>query len=300
MVNVLVILDGATDVSPSSLELAYTPHLDRLAHEGETSWVDLLAPGVPVGSETAIASLLGWRPDGPVDRARVEAAARGLPDGPVRRVDLTGGHRLLVFGERTRFRSEAVTRVWPAGMCPPRILDERTVVIGAPGAATGLGALMGARVVTPPGATGRPGSDLRAKCRAAQSAVDDGAGRVVVHVGGADEAGHARDRTAKIAVLEHADRQIVGPLAETVRALGGSIAVGPDHGCDPATGEHVGGPVPIVTWATGGSRRQPALEPKVTAARLIWANPPLPAAAQPRLDSSTLLWAIQPVDGPPA
>lgn len=194
MVEILVILDGATDTTPSSLDEADTPALSRLAAEGETEWLELLDPGVPVGSETAIASLLGWRPPGPVDRARVEAAARGLPEGPVRRVDLAGGHRLLVFGEATRVEAEAITRVWPAGERPPRILDERTVVVGAPGAAT-------------------------------------------------------RDRAAKIAVLEQADRDLISLLADEVKQRGGRLAVGPDHGCDPATGEHVGGPVQLVRWS---------------------------------------------------
>ena len=115
MVGVLVILDGATDPDPCSLDLADTPALDRLAADGETEWVMLLDPGGPVGSETAIASLLGWRPPGRVDRALIEAAARGLPEGPVRRIDLSGGHRLLAFGERTRVESAAITRVWPPG-----------------------------------------------------------------------------------------------------------------------------------------------------------------------------------------
>jgi 2,3-bisphosphoglycerate-independent phosphoglycerate mutase len=253
MVSLLVILDGATDPSPSSLEEARTPALDRLAAEGETDWLDLLDPGVPVGSETAIASLLGWRPDGPVDRALVEAAARGLAPATgerVWRVDLEHGHRLLVFGEgdSPRVQSAAAVRVWPEGQRPPRILDASTVVIGAAGAATGLARLMGATAVVPPGATGRPGSNLTAKRAAALAAVDARADHVVVHIGGADEAGHAGDRAAKIAVLEHADGEIVAPLADLVRIRGGELQVCVDHGCDPATQSHVAGPVPRVCW----------------------------------------------------
>jgi 2,3-bisphosphoglycerate-independent phosphoglycerate mutase len=256
MVNLLVVLDGATDPAPSTLEEASTPALDRLAAEGETDWLDLLDPGVPVGSETAIASLLGWRPDGPVDRALVEAAARGLEPAPgerVWRVDLEHGHRLLVFGEGDSPRLDAAgaVRVWPDGLRPPRILDASTVVVGAAGAATGLAHLMGATAVVPPGATGRPGSNLAAKRAAALAAIDARADRVVVHVGGADEAGHAGDRIAKIAVLEQADREIVGPLAELVRARGGEIQVCADHGCDPATRAHIGGPVPQIRWSRG-------------------------------------------------
>jgi len=243
VVDALVILDGATDPEPSTLSEAEMPALRRLRDGGSTEWVELLDPGVPVGSETAIASLLGWRPTGPVDRALVEAAARGS-EGPVRRVDLDGGHRLLVFGDAT-LESEAITRTWPPGAQPPRILDRGTVIIGAPGAATGLGALMGARIVVPPGATGRPRSDLAGKRRATIDAIRGGATRVVVHVGGADAAAHDRDRSAKIAVLEAADRTLIGPLADEI----GRLTVCADHGCDPATGRHLGGLVPMVRWS---------------------------------------------------
>lgn len=253
MVDVLLILDGATDPPPSTLEQAHTPALDRLAAEGEIEWLELLDPGVPIGSETAIASLLGWRPSGPVDRALVEAAARGLQPAPgerVWRVDLDGGHRLLLTAAPPLpdIEAEGPVRVWPDGVRPPRLLDHGTVVIGAAGAATGLATLMGARAVVPPGASGKPGSDLAGKRHAALEAIRDGAERVVVHVGGPDEAAHARDRRAKVAVLEAADRELTGPLAEAVQAVGGKLRVCADHGCDPATGGHLGGPVPCVSW----------------------------------------------------
>ena len=253
MVDVLLILDGATDVTPSSLELADTANLDRLAREGEHRALDLLPPSVPVGSETAIAALLGWTPDGPVDRARVEAAARGIEPKVgerVWRVDIARTHRLLVLGPPPMPSIEATEpiRVWPDGVVPPRVLDSSTVVIGALGAATGLGALMGARVAVPSGATGGPDSDLAAKRRAALDAIANGASRVVVHVGGPDEASHRHDRAAKIATIEAADRELIGPLADAVGEAGGQLRVCPDHGCDPATGEHVRGPVPCVTW----------------------------------------------------
>jgi 2,3-bisphosphoglycerate-independent phosphoglycerate mutase len=249
---VLVILDGATDGDQSSLAVDGMPALQQLAAEGKEVWLDLLDPGVPVGSETAIASLLGWRPDGTVDRGLVEAAARGVAPGPgerVWRVDLReDGHRLLLIAPppRPRVESAATVRVWPEGTVPPRILDASTVVIGAAGAAVGLGALMGARTVVPSGATGRPDSDLAAKRAAALAAIIGGAEHVVVHVGGADEAAHARDAEAKTAVLQAADRELIGPLAEALTGRRGRIQVGPDHGCDPRTGAHIPGPVPHV------------------------------------------------------
>lgn len=262
MVDVLIILDGASeapDASPSSLALANTPALDRLATDGGAArWVRLVEPGVPVGSETGIAALLGWAPNGTVDRGAVEAAARGLAvaeDEHVWRVDVgvrPQRHRLLAItgGEPPVIEARVPVRVWPRGVRPPRILDSSTVVIGAAGAATGLGRLMGAEVVIPPGATGRPDSNLTGKREAALGAIARGAARVVVHVGGPDEAAHDRDRDAKVAAIEAADRELIGPLSSAVAIAGGSIRVCPDHGCDPVTGEHVAGPVPSISWST--------------------------------------------------
>jgi 2,3-bisphosphoglycerate-independent phosphoglycerate mutase len=156
--------------------------------------------------------------------------------------------------------------VWPAGAMAPRVLDERTVVIGARGAAIGIARLMGARTVVPPGTTGRPGTDLAAKAAAALEAIDAGATRVVVHVGAPDEAAHERDAEAKVAAIEAADAKLLRPLADALRArrarLGARAAtlqVCPDHGCDPATGRHDDAPVPCLRWPhaaahTHGSR----------------------------------------------
>ncbi len=145
--------------------------------------------------------------------------------------------------------------VWPAGAMPPRTLDERTVVIGARGAAIGIARLMGARTVVPPGATGRPGTDLAAKAAAALDAIDAGAARVVVHVAAPDEAAHERDADAKVAAIEAADEQLLKPLAEALRARRARLGAGaatlqvcPDHGCDPATGRHDDAPVPCLRW----------------------------------------------------
>ncbi len=259
MVDVLVILDGASEAPGTAgptLELARTPALDALAAAGDCSWKAVLPPGVPVGSETAIAALLGWVPDGPVDRGAVEAAARGIVVPPGKRawrVDVgvrPHRHKLVaVSDEEPWIAADVPVRVWPPGAVPPQILDATTVVIGAVGAATGLASLMGARVVIPEGATGRPDSDLGAKLVAARDAIERGAQRVVVHVGGPDEAAHERDREAKIAAIEAADRELIGQLHEIVASVGGRLRVSPDHGCDPQTGMHVAGPVPVVSWS---------------------------------------------------
>lgn len=287
MVDVLVILDGASEplgVAPTSLERAHTPVLDRLAGEGVVGFLQTIPPGLPAGSETAIPGLLGWMPDGPVDRGAVEAAAYGivLGDGerawrvdrrdrtdaagtarmlaerlPRHRVHHLAGHRMLVAGRGSQLTLEADLLVWPRGLIPPRVLGQDTVVIGARGAAIGIARLMGARTIVPPGATGRPGSALSAKAAAALVEIGDRAvSRVVVHVGAPDEAAHDRDAGAKVSAIEAADALLLAPLADVLRICGGTLRVCPDHGCDPLTGEHDDTPVPCLDWpaahASGG------------------------------------------------
>ncbi len=196
--------------------------------------------------------------------ATIRAAARlAAADG--HRVHRLAGHRLLLVGppppDLCRFGghmdpqiSTARLYLWTEGVVPPRVLDAGTVVVGAAGAAIGAARLLGAATVVPAGATGDVDTDLRAKAHAAGSAIERGAERVVVHVGAPDEAAHRRDRAAKVAALERADRELVAPLAAAVREVGGSLRVCPDHGCDPATGMHDAAPVPCVDWSPTGAR----------------------------------------------
>ena len=278
MVDVLLILDGASEplgATRTSLERAATPALDALAAEGTLRRLRTVPPGLPAGSETAIPGLLGWVPPAPVDRGAIEAAAFGLDLAQAdraRRVDrrdradaarsaaglaarLPGhcvhhltGHRMLLVGPDPVPALPSELLVWPAGVIPPRMLDDDVLVIGARGAAVGIARLMGARTQVPPGASGLPGSDLAAKAGAALAAIADGARRVVVHVGGADEAAHQRDAAMKSATIEAADLLLIGPLASAVSRDGGRLRVCPDHGCDPASGAHDALPVPLLAW----------------------------------------------------
>lgn len=64
----LVVLDGLGDRpvpaldGRTPLEVAATPHLDGLAAAGATATVDVIAPGVPPGSDTGHLALLGFDP----------------------------------------------------------------------------------------------------------------------------------------------------------------------------------------------------------------------------------------------
>ncbi|HST39821.1 MAG TPA: hypothetical protein VLK58_09945 [Conexibacter sp.] len=271
--------------APTSLERAVTPALDALCAAGALTRLRTVAPWLEAGSEHAIPALLGWIPPAPVDRGAVEAAARAIdvPAGcrawrvdvreargggradagavraavgeglPRFTVHALGRHRLLIVGPAPLPSLPSFAgltlHVWPEGVVPPRLFGAGTVVIAAPGAAAGIARLMGAHVVTPSGATGRPGSDLPAKARAALGALAAGATRVVVHVGAPDEAAHELDAAAKVTAIEAADRDLIAPLAEAVRAAGGTLRVCPDHGCDPADGRHDAAPVPCLTWS---------------------------------------------------
>jgi 2,3-bisphosphoglycerate-independent phosphoglycerate mutase len=284
VVDVLVIPDGAAQPPrpgiPTALEAARTPVLDSLAAEGAVLRVATTPPGLPPGSETGIATLLGVAPRQAVGRGWVDAAAYGVevPEGLTpwradvvyrngrrasirqardvcahlgRHARAVSGHRLVILAaERPEGRRllGLEVRVWPGGTPPDGELPVETRVVCANGAAAGLARLLGTKVVVPAGATGDVDTDLRAK---AAAALADNTPRVVVHVGATDEAAHRRDAQAVIAALERLDAELLAPLREAVAAAGGRLAVCPDHGTDPATGRHDRAPVPAVVWGNG-------------------------------------------------
>lgn len=317
MVDVLVIPDGAAQPldggAPTALEAARTPALDALAAEGAVLRVATTPPGLPAGSETGIAVLLGAPPRVAVGRGWVDAAAYGIAvhDGMTPwRADLlyrngrrasvrqardvcrhlgpgahaVAGHRVLVVAaERPPDRRllGLHLRVWPGGPAPEGAAPPGTTVICARGAAAGLGRLLGADVVVPPGATGDVDTDLGAKAQAVVAAIAAGAERVVVHAGAPDEAAHRRDPDAVVAALERLDAELLRPLRDAVGAVGGRLAVCPDHGTDPATGRHLAAPVPAVAW---GERVRPcgpavATERAAACVPVVRAGALLPVAA---------------------
>jgi 2,3-bisphosphoglycerate-independent phosphoglycerate mutase len=312
--RILIILDGAAEPVwpwPSTLEEARMPALDVLCDRGAVARVATTPEGLQPGSEVGIPTLLGAPPAAPVDRGLVEAAAAGhdVPAGASAwRVDLhhhdgrravtaealllapdvaralpdhdvhhLKGHRFLAIGAaRPELHGVGAMRafVWPDGVVPATVLDGTTTVIAAPGAASGCARLLGARVVNPKGASGDVGSDLAAKAGAALHALREGARTVVVHVGGADEAAHHRDRLGKRAMLEAADADVIGPLSRAAAAYGATIAVTSDHATCVETGRHHGDPVPAVLAgpgvAAGGAVR---LHERLVARAPVWDGP---------------------------
>jgi 2,3-bisphosphoglycerate-independent phosphoglycerate mutase len=261
VVDVLVIPDGA---GAALLAAARMPTLERMAAEGATTMTRPTPPGLAPGSETCIPALLGCPPSEQPGRGRTDAAAYGVevPAGLIPwRADVldadvsrasdaraaavaatmqavhTRGHRLLILAA-AKPADTAHLRVWDDGPVPAGPLPSPTAIVCAAGAAAGVGRLLGARVIVPAGATGDVDTDLGAKRRAAAAAIAEGWTRVVVHVGGPDEAAHRRDRKAVIAVLERIDQQLLAPIADAVHSAGGRLTVCPDHETDPETGRH--------------------------------------------------------------
>jgi len=259
------------------------PVLQELAATGAVVRVATTPPGLPAGSETGIASLLGVPPTQRVGRGWVDAAAYGIevPEGMTAwRADLlyrsgkrasirqardvcthlgrgahaVCGHRLLLVGvERPADRRllGLYVRVWPAGSPQQGSVPVDTVVVCGPGAAAGTARLLGARAEIPLGATGDVDTDLRAKSEAAVAAIAAGAERVVVHYGAPDEAAHRREPEAVVTALARMDRELLAPLRDAVQERGGRLTICPDHGTDPFTGRHDPAPVPAVLWGEG-------------------------------------------------
>ena len=95
----------------------------------------------------------------------------------------------------------------------------------------------------PPGSTGDTDTDLAAKVEAAL-ALAKRLPLVLLHINGADEAAHRKDREEKEAFLGQVDRLVVEPLAQS----GLPLLVTSDHSTSCRTGGHLGIPQPFALW----------------------------------------------------
>ncbi len=89
MKYLVLLADGMADypleelAGKTPLEVAHTPHMDRLAREGFLGLVDTIPPGMKPGSDVANLSLLGYDPTRTYPgRAPLEAASMGVRLGP--------------------------------------------------------------------------------------------------------------------------------------------------------------------------------------------------------------------------
>lgn len=226
----------------------------------EGAWRLDLAPATGPAYGTTAALNAAVRPLG--GRVHHLAGHRFLLTGPAAWGDAPAGPHQAdggwspvdagAFAEVATAASAAVaaqgSSAWPwgrlaAGELPqvPALLQRPVTVVTAGGAPAGIARLLGCDVAPEPATAG---ADVIAA--APREAV------VVVHDPEPDDAGHARDRNRKIAAIERFDRAVLDPVVAVLERRGGRLVVSPDHGCDPRTGRHCGGPVPAVLWATGG------------------------------------------------
>ncbi len=112
----------------------------------------------------------------------------------------------------------------------------------------GLGVLTGLEVVDVPGATAGFDNDYAAQRDACLASLDD-RDFFLLHVEATDEAGHQGDVREKVAALEAWDREVIGPLLETLPELGPHrIMLLPDHATPCALRTHTSDPVPYVLY----------------------------------------------------
>lgn len=79
---IILIMDGASDrigKQKTPLQLAHKPNIDSLARNGTTGTIDIIAPGIRPGSDTAHLALLGYDPfEVYTGRGAFEAAGAGI------------------------------------------------------------------------------------------------------------------------------------------------------------------------------------------------------------------------------
>ena len=162
-----------------------------------------------------------------VERSLESALPRGTGIGRLlaaiqRSAALLPGHEVNEL--RRDLGENPATLIWP--WCPGVTLPlpslrERTglsaIAVGVDNAFLGAARLQGLPTVTPPGATGRMDSSLKAKSDAGLAALEE-ADLVLVHVAALEAASHARDFVGKVDLLERADALLVGPALEAAAA----------------------------------------------------------------------------------
>ncbi|MCX8007980.1 MAG: cofactor-independent phosphoglycerate mutase [Coriobacteriia bacterium] len=112
----------------------------------------------------------------------------------------------------------------------------------------GLAVLFGIDRLQIAGVTDGSDTDYAAQALGALTALDDH-DLVVIHVESPDEEGHAGDVAGKIAAIEAIDREVVGRVRASGRAL--RVLCMPDHPTPIALKTHVGEPVPFVLAGPG-------------------------------------------------
>jgi 2,3-bisphosphoglycerate-independent phosphoglycerate mutase len=145
--------------------------------------------------------------------------------------------------------------LWGQGNAPsvPNFADlhhKKGAIISAVDLVRGVGVLAGWTRIDVPGATGYLDTDYAAKGEFAARALEDH-DIVCVHVEAPDEASHEGSASAKVEALERIDRDIVGPLRNSLQSYPTwRILISPDHATLLRTRAHDRAPV---AWAIAGT-----------------------------------------------
>ena len=290
MKRVIVICDGMAD-NPVSvlgdktpLESAATPSMDYMASHGRCGSLQTIPENSYPGSETAILTILGYKPEElPAGRGPLEAAGLGImcesctamryqlpeankdietikTDFPDTRfyplTDTTG--LCLVADDAVCPRDSDCIRFWSADRAQKyvpfstRHSGSSAAIVGATPLLAGIAKAIGVDWIKPDGATGDCDTDYGAKARAAMTALDSH-DIVIIHVEACDYASHHNDITAKVRAIEKTDSMIVKPFLNRIiegdSNLG--VAVMSDHPSLCEKGCHTSDPVPFLYYYEG-------------------------------------------------
>ena len=133
-----------------------------------------------------------------------------------------------------------------AEVVKPKPLPYTGVIVTGTGVLLGLARAFGLRAVIPPDATGDVDTDLEAKAAAALELCGS-YDVTVLHINGADEAGHRRNLREKESFIQKLDEIILKKIYQSGR----QVLLCSDHGTEPETGAHSDGPQPLVTYGWG-------------------------------------------------
>ena len=159
---------------------------------------------------------------------------------------------------RVELGERPATMAWPWGPGASVPLPDFTTrtgqeacVVGVDPCFLGAARLQGIATVTPTGATGMPGSNLRAKADAALAALEEH-DLVFLHVDVLSAAAHAGDFVAKVETIERLDGYVLGRLARVLaEGLESRLVVVGGPGVATATGRVLTDPVPFVLAGAG-------------------------------------------------
>lgn len=179
-----------------------------------------------------------------------------LRDMVVRSYDILKDHPINVRRRKEGKNPANSAWFWGAGTRPALTsFEEKNGVKGAMISAVDLlkGIAVGAGMhnVIVEGANGGLHTNYAGKAHAAVKALtEDGYDFVYVHIEAADEMGHQGSAEDKIRAIEYIDDQVIGPVAEALRAAGADfrMLILPDHPTPVRVRTHTSDPVPYLLY----------------------------------------------------